>query len=166
MFITEFVNVFTEKINVALGIAIAILSYILGDHWVLFVGFLALNVIDYITGYIKAKVTGKINSKKGADGALKKLGYWVMVMVSFLVVVIFEEIGMVIGIDLSFTIMIGWFVLASLIINECRSIVENLYEVYGDKVPKILTNGLEIASKAIEKVADLDDDQNESESQK
>lgn len=157
----EFVNVFSEKVNVILGVVIALLSYVLGDHWVLFVAFLTLNVVDYITGCMKSTIAGKINSKKGAAGVLKKLGYWLMVMVAFIMVAVFQEIGTVLGINLSFTIMIGWFVLASLIINELRSIIENFVEVYGDKVPKILTKGLEVASEAIDKVADLDD-QNDS----
>lgn len=157
----EFVNVFSEKVNIILGGIIALLSYVLGDHWFLFVAFLVLNVIDYITGCMKSTITGKINSKKGAAGALKKLGYWLMIMVAFIMVAVFQEIGTVIGINLSFTIMIGWFVLASLIINELRSIIENFVEVYGDKVPKILTKGLEVASEAIEKVSDIDDDQND-----
>lgn len=44
--------------------------------------------------------------------------------------------------------LIGWFVLASLIINEARSICENFIEA-GFKVPKVLSNGLAIADKLI-----------------
>lgn len=49
--------------------------------------------------------------------------------------------------------MLGWFVLASLAINEIRSIIENIVE-FGYKVPQILIKGLDIANKAINKKED------------
>ena len=52
---------------------------------------------------------------------------------------------MVLEIDLHITTALGYFVLASLSINEMRSIVENLVEA-GYDVPKILT----IGSSAVE----------------
>ena len=60
------------------------------------------------------------------------------------------EVGSTIGIDLQITTVLGWFVLASLIVNEARSIVENFVEA-GFNVPMILQNGLEVADKLINK---------------
>lgn len=54
------------------------------------------------------------------------------------------------GIDLGITALLGWFVLASLIINEIRSILENLVEA-GFNVPVILVKGLEVADKMVNK---------------
>lgn len=140
---------FFDKINVIGAMLISILSYVLGDHWVLFVGFLLLNVGDYITGCLKSRINKKTNSGKGLQGVLKKLGYWIMIMVAFGMSAIFIEIGTIIGVNLRITEFIGWFVLASLIINECRSIIENFIEA-GYNVPKILVGGLEVANRAIE----------------
>ena len=134
--------------NAAVGAVIAVLSYVLGEHWVLFVAFLLLNVADWITGWMKSRMTKKENSVKGWKGVLKKLGYWIMVMVSFGASAVFIEIGKTIGIDLGVTTLLGWFVLASLLINELRSIVENFVEA-GFDVPKVLTKGLEVADKVI-----------------
>ena len=145
-----------DKINAIGGVIVALLSYILGEHWFLFVGFLALNVVDYITGCIKSGINGKVNSAKGAKGALKKLGYWIMILVSFGMSGIFVEIGKVIGINLQVTSLIGWFVLSTLIINELRSIIENFVEA-GFKVPSILTKGLEVANKTIDKAMGEDE---------
>ena len=86
---------------------------------------------------------------KGLNGVIKKLGYWVMIMVAFGMSAIFIEIGIIMGINLRITEFIGWFVLASLIINECRSIIENFVEA-GYSVPKVLISGLEVANKALE----------------
>ena len=76
-----------------------------------------------------------------------------MVLIAFLIPVGFKELGQIINIDLSITIFLGWFVLASLIINEFRSVLENLVEA-GCKVPKILIKGLEIAYKNIENIGE------------
>ena len=73
-----------------------------------------------------------------------------MIMISFSASVLFIEIGNTLGIDLGITTLLGWFVLASLAINELRSIVENLVEA-GYNVPNILTKGLEVADKIVNK---------------
>lgn len=138
-----------EKINVTLGAIAAVLSYFLGKHWILFVAFLALNVIDYITGCLKSKINGRTSSTKGAIGALKKLGYWLMILVAFGMSAIFVEIGETIGVNLQFSTMIGWFILCTLIINELRSILENFVEA-GYDVPNFLIKGLEVANKALD----------------
>ncbi|MCI9629406.1 phage holin family protein [Thomasclavelia cocleata] len=134
--------------DAVIGAVIAFFSMIFGEHWILFAVFLLFNVVDYITGWMKAKMANKVNSTAGLIGVLKKLGYWIMVMVSFLASVLFIEIGNTLGIDLGITTLLGWFVLASLTINELRSIIENLVET-GYNIPNILTKGLEVADKII-----------------
>ena len=54
-------------------------------------------------------------------GVMKKLGYWIMILSAFGIGAVFIEIGEIIGIELGVTTMLGWFVLASLSINEIRS---------------------------------------------
>lgn len=134
--------------NAAVGTIVAVLSYILGEHWLLFVAFLMLNVADWLTGWMKSRMAGKENSMAGWKGVLKKLGYWLMIMVAFGASAVFIEIGKTIGIDLGITTLLGWFVLASLIINEIRSILENFVEA-GYNVPTILVKGLEVADKVV-----------------
>lgn len=141
---------YMDAVNAVGGTIVAVLTAVFGTHWFLFVGFLVLNVIDYITGVRKSRLTGKDNSAKGVRGVWKKLGYWLMVLVAFLASAIFIEVGKTLGIDLVVTAYIGWFTLASLIINELRSILENFVES-GDNVPVVLTKGLEVAENAINK---------------
>ena len=142
--------------NAVVGTAVAVFSYILGEHWILFVAFLLLNFADWVTGWMKSRMAGKENSVKGLQGILKKIGYWVMIAVAFGCSVIFIEIGRVIGIDLGITTLLGWFVLASLIINEIRSILENFVEA-GFNVPTILVKGLEVADRVVNKDNDSED---------
>ena len=68
--------------NAVTGAIVAVLSYILGEHWILFVAFLGLNIADWITGWMKSRMAGKENSSAGWRGVLKKLGYWLMIMVA------------------------------------------------------------------------------------
>lgn len=141
---------FIDGYNVIVGTVVAVLSYILGEHWILFVAFLLLNFADWITGWMKSRIAGKENSTAGWKGVLKKLGYWLMIMVAFGASAVFIEIGNTIGIDLGITTLLGWFVLAGLLINEIRSIVENFVEA-GFNVPRILITGLEVADKIVNK---------------
>ena len=144
---------YIDSYNAIVGGIVTFLTIILGEHWILFVLFLLFNVIDFITGWMKARVTKKENSIKGFKGVIKKLGYWLIILVSFSASILFIEIGKVLKVDLSITTMLGWFVLASLAINEIRSIIENIVEC-GYKVPQILIKGLDIANKAINKKED------------
>lgn len=107
-----------------------------------------LNVIDWLTGWMKSNINHKTNSSKGWTGVLKKLGYWLMIVFAFSISAWFIEIGETIGVDLTLTTLLGWFVLASLTVNEARSIIENFVEA-GYDVPKILIKGLEVADKKI-----------------
>ncbi len=69
--------------NLFMGAAVTIAAAILGEHWYLFAAFLALNVVDWLTGWYKANKQGVESSKVGLKGALKKLGYWAVVAVAF-----------------------------------------------------------------------------------
>lgn len=146
----RYANAIIDSYNAVVGAIVAVLSYILGEHWVLFVAFLLLNIADWLTGWMKSRMAGKENSVKGWQGVLKKLGYWLMILVAFGAAVIFMEIGKAIGVDLGITMLLGWFVLASLLINEIRSILENFVEA-GFNVPNILVKGLEVADKVVNK---------------
>lgn len=145
-----------DTYNAVTGGIVAVLSYVLGEHWILFAAFLGLNVIDWLTGWLKSGLAGKTNSAQGLKGVAKKLGYWLMIAVAFGASAVFVEIGQVIGIDLGVTTLLGWFVLASLLVNEIRSIVENFVEA-GYNVPTVLTKGLEVAEKMINKDDESDE---------
>ena len=160
-------NIFETKINYIISTITAILSAILGDFWFLFVFLLGLNIIDYITGIMKARYLKKESSRRAMKGFVKKFLIWCLVAMGFGLGIAFEQIGKVIGINLHIMISIGWFILAHCIINEFRSILENMVELdKGYLVPKWLIKGLEVTNKLIDKNVDnvvnsLDDDKKE-----
>lgn len=153
----KYAEAIIDGYNAIAGAIVAVLSYILGEHWILFAAFLLLNVADWLTGWMKSKMANKENSVRGWKGVLKKLGYWLMIMVAFGASAIFIGIGKAISVDLGITTLLGWFVLASLLINEIRSILENFVEA-GFNVPIILIKGLEVADKAVNKDGDSEDE--------
>lgn len=141
-------DVLIDKHNAITGSIIAVLSYRFGPGWPLFVIFFAFNVADFVTGWMKSRMAKKENSVKGLNGILKKFGYWLMIFISFLVGYFFIIIGDVMGVDLHITTIFGWIVLAELIVNELRSVLENFVEC-GYDIPKILVDGMEVANHAL-----------------
>ena len=138
----------TDSYIAFLGTIIAILTMVFGEHWFIFALFLLLNVAAWLTGWMKSRINGVENSMAGWKGVLKKLGYWLMIIVAFAIAAGLIEIGKVINIDLGITTLLGWFVLASLIVNEARSILENFVEA-GYDVPAVLTKGLQVADQKL-----------------
>lgn len=145
-------NTIMDEYNAFVGMTIAILSMIFGEHWWLFGAFLVFNILDWISGWMNGRSHKEESSKKGLEGVLKKIGYWILILLSFFMSMIFIEIGKIINVNLHITTLLGWFVLASLMVNEIRSIVENLVEM-GIQVPIVLMKGLEIADKVIDEVS-------------
>lgn len=139
---------YMDTYNAIVGGIVAVLSFVFGEHWILFAIFLLFNVADWLTGWMKSRMAGKENSVKGWQGVLKKLGYWLMILVAFAASAVFIEIGNTLGMDLGVTTLLGYFVLASLLVNELRSILENFVEA-GYNVPTVLVKGLEVADKVV-----------------
>lgn len=137
-----------NKINLTGGALIAVLSMIFGEFWYLFAAFAAANTADYITGILKARIAHKENSSDGVRGIAKKVCYWLVIAIAFFLSAAFRDMGSLIGLDLGFTEFIGWFTLCTFIINELRSILENVVEL-GVDVPAWLIKGLEVADKKI-----------------
>lgn len=137
-----------DSYNAIVGGIVAVLSFVFGEHWILFAIFLLFNVADWITGWMKSRINNVENSSAGWKGVLKKLGYWLMILVAFAASAVFIEIGNTLGMDLGITTLLGYFVLASLLVNELRSILENFVEA-GYNVPNVLVKGLEVADKVV-----------------
>ena len=149
---------FLEKVNVLYGLFATFAAAIFGKYWFLFAGFLICNVIDFITGWVKSKFyTHTESSAVGAKGILKKVFYWLVIGLAFFISHSFQHMGEVMGINLSFVILFGWFTLATYLINEIRSILENLVEM-NVEVPAWLVKGLAVTKKLIDNKANAEVD--------
>ena len=140
-----------DTYNVLVGAAVTLLSALFGTYWYLFAAYLLFNVFDWLTGWYKSRKLKRESSAVGLKGIIKKLGYWVIIAVAFLTSYIFVHMGNdILRIDLTFLELLGWFTLACLMVNEVRSIIENLVEC-GYNVPKILISGLAVTERLINK---------------
>lgn len=142
---------FFNEINIIYGCLTALFTYMFGELWFLFVGFLILNITDWFTGWGASRKENTESSSVGAKGILKKVCYWVVIAVAFYIGVALSKMGAVIGTDLRFLQAVGWFVLANYIINEIRSILENCVRI-GIEVPEILVKGLDVTSNLVDKI--------------
>ena len=102
----------------------------------------------------KARKLKKESSSVGLAGIVKKLGYWIIIATAFLTAYALTALGKdILNIDLSFLALLGWFTLACLLINEVRSILENLVE-YGLDVPYVLIKGLAVTERLLNDTTD------------
>lgn len=140
---------FVNKYNTIVGSAVLVLTALFGKFWFLFAAYLLLNIIDWISGWSRARMLKQESSKIGLKGIVKKVWYWVLILISFITADIFIMLGNeLLHVDLNYLVLIGWWTLACLLVNELRSITENLVEL-GIKVPEIFVKGLAITDKII-----------------
>lgn len=105
--------------------------YFLGGLDVALTALITAIVLDYVTGMMKAYVTGELSSNKGLKGIVKKLCYLVLVAVAVIVDRICGDTGLV------RTTMMYYFVA-----NELLSVVENCATM-DIIVPNVLKEKLE-----------------------
>lgn len=147
-------NIFEQKINYILSFIGAFFSAIFGHFWFLFVFLIILNILDYITGTLKARYLKIESSSEGLNGTTRTLYTWIIIALGFGVSFIFVEVGQYFGKNISFMMFIGWFILINCIINEIRSILENITQMdKGECVPNWLTRGLKVTQELIDKKA-------------
>ncbi len=122
--------------NIVSSLILSDIAYIFGRLDTAFIILLIFIGIDYITGICKAIYSGKLNSKIGAQGIIKKIGYISIVILSS-------------GMDIIMnTTAIRPLVIYFFIANEGISIMEN-WGSMGLPLPKKLIDALEALRETI-----------------
>lgn len=108
---------YTKVINLIGAAITSTLTFVFGvpDIWML--TFIALIVVDYISGLIKGAITDGLSSSVGIKGILKKVLYFGVIAVAVMIDVLVGANGLL------RTSIIGFF-----IANESISILENAGE--------------------------------------
>ncbi len=99
---------------------------ILTGYDTLFKALLFFIVLDYLSGVMRAFYTGKLSSKVGAKGIIKKIGYIILVIVVEILDILLKDNGYLRNI-----------VIYMFIANEGISILEN-WSAMGIKLPAII----------------------------
>ncbi|WP_310603666.1 phage holin family protein [Anaerosporobacter sp.] len=147
---------------------LSILTDAFGEYWYVFISYMVFNILDWVTGSLKAMKLRNVSSYLGLRGLLKKLGCWIVIGLAFsfssMFVIISRE---VLGVNLSIMYSLGWFTFLLLIVNEIVSILENLV-VLNVKVPDILMKSLKLTDNILDDVSKkiLDKDSEESSKKK
>ncbi len=103
-------------------------------------------IFDVITGILKAKTSKTINSNAGFIGLWKKLSLFAGLFFGYFLDFVERYLGSVSDtIDITFHIPFGMIIGIYIVLNECISIVENLYAC-GVKLPGFLIKALKAAS--------------------
>ena len=118
---------------------------------------LAVMVGDYVSGMAKAWSTGKLCSKTGLRGILKKLGYLALVGVAGVVDWLVRYGLTQVGVEVSFRFLMAAMVVVWLSINELISILENVAAL-GGPVPGFLQKLLGRLKDTVEKKAEGESD--------
>ena len=110
---------------------------------------LAVMLIDWITGLAGASATGKLNSRVGVIGIVKKVCYLALVAVGMVVDYLISSALVSIGISLQINYCFGMIITVWLIINELISILENLGEM-GVPLPGFLVGMIKTLKGKVE----------------
>lgn len=144
-----------DGIKSAAGIAVAFMTALFGQYWFLFAGLFVFNIIDLLTWWYCCKFNKAETTV--IKEIIKKIGYWIVIAMAFYIAFVFKNIGNILGIDLSFSVGLGWLVLAGYLINEMRSVLENAVKLGWD-APKLL---LKVVRKADDAIDEAEDERSE-----
>lgn len=144
-----------KTVQAAFAAALSAFTCYLGIVAVPIVLLLIAMIIDYVTGMISAWYKAELSSKKGIKGIVKKVLYFVLVIVGMVVdwsvMYWLSSFGAVAGECYKFSF--GALVAFLLTMNELISILENL-EALKVPVPKFLTKVIKRLKIAAEKTAE------------
>ena len=132
-----------------IAVALGGLSAYMRMMFIPLVILIAVMIIDYMSGMLKAWGNEELSSKVGLRGIVKKLCYLMLVCVAGVVDWLLWSGLTQVGISLDFGFCFGLIVTIWLIINECISILENLDALHVP-MPKFLKNVVKHLKNAVE----------------
>lgn len=142
--------------RVLIAVALGGLSAYMRVMFVPLVVLIAVMVIDYMSGMLKAWGNEELSSRVGLRGIVKKLSYLMLVCVAGVVDWLIYSGLRQVGITLNFGFCFGLIVTIWLIINELISILENL-EALKVPMPGFLSKIIKHLQTAVEVRAESDE---------
>jgi toxin secretion/phage lysis holin len=138
-----------KQIKALIAVIIGGLSAYLQIVFVPLVVLIAVMIVDYMSGMLKAWGRDELSSKVGLRGIAKKISYLLLVCVAGVVDWLVWSGLRQVGITLDFGFCFGLIVIVWLIINELISILENL-EALDVPMPRFLKNVVKHLKAAVE----------------
>lgn len=119
-----------EKVSLGMGLIGGLASYFLGGFDTILSVFVTILIADTLTGMLKAWNLGEYESKKFRSGFVKKVGYFIGVILAVQLDALMGNSGILRDAVLTFFIA-----------NEALSIVENMGQM-GVKFPDQISNAI------------------------
>ena len=117
---------------------------------------IVLMVLDYASGMANAWITRSLSSKRGIEGIIKKVSYFVVIVIGMIADYMIMALGDRIGLEVPRGLTaIGLLVTFWLILNEAISILENLAKI-GTPMPNFLKKLIERLKDTTEGSGDSD----------
>jgi len=138
-----------KQIKALTAVIIGGLSAYLQIVFVPLMVLIAVMIVDYMSGMLKAWGRDELSSKVGLRGIAKKISYLLLVCVAGVVDWLVWSGLRQVGITLDFGFCFGLIVIVWLIINELISILENL-EALDVPMPRFLKNVVKHLKAAVE----------------
>ena len=145
-------NITTIRIaKTALAVTAGAVSTWARNIWPMVALVVIFIVLDYATGMLAAIHEGKLSSRNGWKGIIKKTALLLLLSLGFMLdwfIPLFVAHGL--HFNIPFNMPVGLIMAAWIIINESISIIENLYRC-GVPAPKWFVKVLHIARKDVDK---------------
>ena len=104
---------------------------------------------DYVTGILSAAYLGRLSSRVGLRGILKKAGCWLLVAAALIADWAIVQGGAMLGLAVSTQGAVALATTLWLILNEVLSILENLGEM-GVALPGFLTRAIQSLQQQVD----------------
>ena len=141
-----------EKNKWLLSIVGGVLVTMAKQYYMIVLFVMLVVVFDWITGLIKARVTGeRLNSKKATIGFWKKIAVFGALFFGFFLDYFIPYMINNVGIDMPVTALFGMIFGCYIVINECISIAENLFLINPAILPRWVVKLLSAAKGQIDK---------------
>lgn len=135
--------------EVALATILGFISTFCKQYGLILAMVFVVIIIDFVTGLIKAKLGGNIESGIARKGFFKKIALFVALFFGMFLDWFAPMMLNSINIELSFAMPFAMIIGCYIIINESISIAENLFEINPNTVPKFVVKCLKIAQDKI-----------------
>lgn len=146
-----------NEFKIALTAGITAVMGLLGWQGALMLGWIALMILDYLSGTLAAKHQGNWSSKVARDGVMHKGGMMLTVMAAALADLVLGAAWERLGLGYEWPFLLLTLVLIWYCLTEVGSILENAGKM-GAPVPKwfaaALDAGLHIVDREGEEIAD------------
>lgn len=135
----------------ALTIITGLIAFMVEAITELVIVLVVLMFIDYFTGMISGFIDKKWSSSTGINGAGKKAGFVLLVLIAVLTDYVILHLGKQLGIVLGFNGIFTLAVTCWLISTELLSIIENLGRI-GVPIPVFLSSAFSTLKETSEKI--------------